>query len=151
MDCFTDVFTTFMDLGTFQLCFCLWVWALWFHQKHLHLCSEDERRSWGFGTTWGWIINDRIFVLGWNYPFKGDDTQGNFLSIVVLAFSHRELISHCAIHFYLDTLDRPWALCLTWLPIDGNIAQKVAQSSPWEKLVSMMNNQRANIAYDFSY
>ncbi len=45
--------------------------ALWFHQKHLHLCSEDERRSWGFGTTWGWIINDRILILGWTIPLKG--------------------------------------------------------------------------------
>ncbi len=25
--------------------------ALRFHQKYLHLCSEDERRSYGFGTT----------------------------------------------------------------------------------------------------
>ncbi len=31
--------------------------------------------------------------------------------------------------FYLDILDRTWALCLTWclaLPIDGNIAQSVS-------------------------
>ncbi len=25
--------------------------ALRFHQKHLNLCSEDEQRSYGFGTT----------------------------------------------------------------------------------------------------
>ncbi len=25
--------------------------ALGFHQKYLYLCSEDERRSYGFGTT----------------------------------------------------------------------------------------------------
>ncbi len=25
--------------------------ALGFHQKYLNLCSEDERRSYGFGTT----------------------------------------------------------------------------------------------------
>jgi len=28
--------------------------ALWFHQKDLHLCPEDEWKSYGFGTTWGW-------------------------------------------------------------------------------------------------
>ncbi len=84
---------------------------------------------------------------GETIPLKGMIHRATFLSIIVLAFSHREL----AINFYLDSLERSWALCLTWLPIDGNIAQKVAQSSPWEKLVSMMNNQRANIAYDFSY
>ncbi len=32
--------------------------ALGFHQKYLNLCSEDERRPYGFGTTWGWVIND---------------------------------------------------------------------------------------------
>ncbi len=31
--------------------------------KYLHLCYEDERRPYGFGTTWGWVINDRIFIL----------------------------------------------------------------------------------------
>jgi len=29
--------------------------------KDLHLCSKDEWKSFGFGTTWGWGINDRIF------------------------------------------------------------------------------------------
>ncbi len=29
-------------------------------------------------------------------------------------------------HFSLDTLDWLWVLCLTWLPVEGNIAQKVA-------------------------
>ncbi len=38
--------------------------SLGFHQKYLNLCSEDERRSYGFGTTWGWVINDRIFIFG---------------------------------------------------------------------------------------
>ncbi len=40
--------------------------ALGFHQKYLNLCSEDEQRSYRFGATWGWVINDRIF----NYPFN---------------------------------------------------------------------------------
>ncbi len=40
--------------------------ALTFHHKYLNLCSEDERRSYRFGTTWGWVINDRIFILGVN-------------------------------------------------------------------------------------
>ncbi len=22
----------------------------------------------GFGTTWGWVINDRIFIFGWTIP-----------------------------------------------------------------------------------
>ncbi len=29
-----------------------------------------NRRCYGFGTTWGWVINDRIFILGWSIPLK---------------------------------------------------------------------------------
>ncbi len=29
--------------------------ALRFHQKYLHLCSEDERRSYGFGTEFSFL------------------------------------------------------------------------------------------------
>ncbi len=32
-----------------------------FDQKYLNLCSE--RRSYGFGTTWGWAINYRFFFI----------------------------------------------------------------------------------------
>jgi len=28
--------------------------------KYLKLCSEDEQKSYGLGTTWGWVINDII-------------------------------------------------------------------------------------------
>ncbi len=44
--------------------------ALGVHQKYLNLCSEDERRSYGFGSTWGWVINDRIFIFGWTIPLS---------------------------------------------------------------------------------
>ncbi len=42
--------------------------ALGFHQKYLDLSSEDEGRYYGFGTTWGWVIIDRIFFFGWTIP-----------------------------------------------------------------------------------
>ncbi len=38
------------------------------YQKYLNLCSEDEQSSYRFGTTGGGIINDRIFIFGWNIP-----------------------------------------------------------------------------------
>ncbi len=46
---------------------------LFVHQENknnnfIHLF--DERRSYGFGTTWGWAINDRIFIFGWTIPLK---------------------------------------------------------------------------------
>ncbi len=44
--------------------------ALRFKQKYLNLCSDDERRSYGFGTTWGWVINDIIFIFGWTNPLR---------------------------------------------------------------------------------
>ncbi len=41
--------------------------ALRFHQKYLHLCSKDYWSYW-FGTTWRWVINDRIFIFGCTMP-----------------------------------------------------------------------------------
>ncbi len=44
--------------------------TLGFYQKYLNLCSEGERRSYGFGTTWGWVINDWVFIFVWTMPLK---------------------------------------------------------------------------------
>ncbi len=44
--------------------------ALRFNQKCLNLCSNNERKSYGFGTTWGWVIKDRIFIFGWTNPLN---------------------------------------------------------------------------------
>ncbi len=33
------------------------------YQKYLNLCSEDEQRSYGFGMTWVWVINDIIYIF----------------------------------------------------------------------------------------
>ncbi len=38
--------------------------ALGFHPNCLNLCSEDERRSYGFGTTWGWVIKYTPDIAG---------------------------------------------------------------------------------------
>ncbi len=42
--------------------------VLGFYQKYLNLCSEDERKSYGFITTWGRVINDRIFIFWLTIP-----------------------------------------------------------------------------------
>ncbi len=42
--------------------------VLRFYQKYLNLCSEDERKSYGFITTWGRVINDRIFIFWLTIP-----------------------------------------------------------------------------------
>ncbi len=71
MDYFTNVLTTFLGLGIFQLhCFLWRVTELSDFIKNLNLCSEDEQRSYGFGMTWGWVIKDRIFIFGWTIPLN---------------------------------------------------------------------------------
>ncbi len=68
MDFFSNVLTTLLGLGKFWFPCCLC--RVRFHQKYLNLCSEDEQRSYWFGTTWGWVINDRIFIFGWTNPLN---------------------------------------------------------------------------------
>ncbi len=64
MDYFNDVLTTFLGLEYFS---CVAVYggleSFWISSNYLNLCSEDERRSYGFGKTWGytWVFNDWIF------------------------------------------------------------------------------------------
>ncbi len=67
MDYF-NVLTTFLALE--HISCVVGLKALWFHQKYLNLCSEDEWRSYGFGTTWGWVFNDRIFIFGRTIPLS---------------------------------------------------------------------------------
>ncbi len=43
--------------------------ALRFHQTYLNFCSEDEWRTYGFGTTWGRVIIVS-FHFWVNYPFN---------------------------------------------------------------------------------
>ncbi len=51
--------------------------ALGFHQKYLYLCSEDEQRSYRFGTTWGrvnyenfhfWVKTNVYLYLYYSIP-----------------------------------------------------------------------------------
>ncbi len=48
--------------------------ALRFNQEYLNLCSEDEWRFYGFGTIWGWVIHDGIFVFGWTITLRKNIT-----------------------------------------------------------------------------
>jgi len=56
MDNFDDVFISFLDKDSIP---CMYTFsmegqkALWLNLKYLKLCSEDELRSYGLGTTWG--------------------------------------------------------------------------------------------------
>ncbi len=71
MDYFNNVLATFLGLNMVTpLLSMQHQKALRFHQKYLNLCSEDEQRSYEFGTTWGWVINDRIFIFRWTIPLR---------------------------------------------------------------------------------
>ncbi len=39
--------------------------------KYLPLCSAEQRNSYRFGTTWGWVNDDWIFIFRWTIPLKG--------------------------------------------------------------------------------
>ncbi len=36
--------------------------------EYLPLCSAEQRNSYRFETTWGWVNDDRIFIFGWIIP-----------------------------------------------------------------------------------
>ncbi len=38
--------------------------------KYLPLCSAEQRNTSRFGTTWGWVNDDRIFIFGWSIALR---------------------------------------------------------------------------------
>ncbi len=49
--------------------------------EYLPLCSVEQRHSYRFGTTWGWVNDDRIFIFGWTIPLSTQMYQ-NLVSMV---------------------------------------------------------------------
>ncbi len=50
--------------------------------KYLPLCSAEQRNSYRFGTTRGWVNDDRIFIFGWTIPLMHlADTLSNMTYI----------------------------------------------------------------------
>ncbi len=87
MNYFNSVFTTFLGLerGNSVAVYMQGQKALGFHQNYLHLCSEDERRSYRFGTTWGWLIIERINIFVWTIPLRFEWlTCAHYLLVVSL-------------------------------------------------------------------
>ncbi len=115
--------------------------ALRFHQKYLALCSEDERRSNKSGTTWGWVINDKIFIFGWT-----------ILLIETLAFSiyisvidpHSTLIENTfflpvLLSLFVVCIARDVRVCVIIVPLNCPVC-----SSLLKPLVQHRHLQRAN-------
>ncbi len=53
----------------------------------LLLCSVEERKSYGFVTTWGWVIDSKIFIFGWTTVF--------FFKKILFSTSLRYITCHC--------------------------------------------------------
>ncbi len=72
------------------------------------LCSAEQRHSYRFGNTWGWVNDDRIFIFGWTIPLNreikvkvGASRAGPINDII----SNRDKI-------YVDNDDKLWTLLL---------------------------------------
>ncbi len=73
-----------------------------------NLCSEDERRSYGFRMTRGWVNNDKISIFGWSIQIN---------NLFVLRLLWESMIQHYI--FFFDYSPEPCPssqhLCLnTW-------------------------------------
>ncbi len=69
MDYFNNVLTTFLGLEYFSsTAVYRGLRKLSNFIKITYMCPEDEHMSYGFGTTWGWVIKNLNFSV--NYPFK---------------------------------------------------------------------------------
>ncbi len=79
--------------------------ALGLHQKYLNLFSKDEWRLYGFETTWGWVINDRIVIFGWTIPLSD---ESNILFCFLVKKDQKKFIKNTANYdsFYLFVSDK---------------------------------------------
>ncbi len=89
MDYFNDTLTTFLGLEVVVTLLSMQGQkTLGFHQKYLNVCSEDKQRSYRFGTKWGWVINDRIFIFGWTisliWYFYRPCLKCHFIIIIII-------------------------------------------------------------------
>ncbi len=57
--------------------------------KYLPLCSAEQRHSYRFGTTWGWVNDDRIFIFGWTIPLS---RWGIFVAIAKITLYGSKLL-----------------------------------------------------------
>ncbi len=74
MDCFTNVFTTFLDLGTFLLCCRLWRnWELFDFIKNILILFwrwKKILRVWNDMR----VMRVTLFILGWTNPLRNEFT-----------------------------------------------------------------------------
>ncbi len=55
--------------------------------KYLPLFTAEQRNLYRFGTTWGWVNNDRIFIFGLTIPLRLEGIQLRLLGMHIYIFS----------------------------------------------------------------
>ncbi len=71
MDYFNDVLATFQSLDRVRILAVdgrVRELSEFIKNILIFFCSEHEWRSYRFGTTWGQVINDSIYIFGWTIP-----------------------------------------------------------------------------------
>ncbi len=63
---------------------------------YIPLCSAEQRNSYRFGITWGWVNDDRIFIFGWTIPLRKE----GFTDVHLVVYSDRVSMKSKAIIFY---------------------------------------------------
>ncbi len=80
---------------------------------NLPLCSAEQRHSYRFGTTWGWVNNDIIFIFGWTIPLRSGDWLGHSrTSWGTFLLPWLCVLGHCH-----DQLSMPWLALMPWPPL----------------------------------
>ncbi len=63
--------------------------------EYLPLCSAEQRHSYRFGTTWGWVNDDRIFIFGWSIPLKSMENPIKNMKTLHVCVCYQEISSRC--------------------------------------------------------
>ncbi len=91
-------------------------WTCTLSAKNGQSSIEDEWMSYGFGTTWGWVINDRIFIFGLTIPlnlgcthFCNPSFKQNWLIYLFYIYQWHIYLCFIKCMFISATLEGFWA------------------------------------------
>ncbi len=89
------------------------------------LCSAEERNSYRFGTTLGWVNDDSIFIFGWTIPLTKytckAKTYTKYLSVCLCLYStwwlHKDVpfSSSCFESWDFAVASSTWAEMRSWI------------------------------------
>ncbi len=111
--------------------------------NYLPLCSAEQTHSYRFGTTSGWVNEDRIYIFGWTIPLKTShiftDIIYFYTSVIYLLLeSCRYVVLLCIkintsykLFAGYNLHDRESGVALKLLPLFNNEKGVHFRSSPW--------------------